>query len=98
MNITEIAGKYLYSGVPNGIRHIFVLVNSTTTDGSAGLKHIINAYEALINLSIKSRFAPSGQFIQPLTYHVQFETDGNVDHRGTTFPRPGSVSWSFLSW
>ena len=35
----------------NGLRHIFVLVNITTTDGSNGLKNIVNAYEALIDLS-----------------------------------------------
>ena len=97
MNITEIAGKYLYSGGPNGFCHIFVLVNSITTDGSTRLKHIVNAYESMINLSIKSSSVPSGQFIQPLTYHMHFETDGSVDHRGTTFTKPGCVSWSFLS-
>ena len=42
INITETDGKYLYSGGPNGLRRIFVLVNSTTTDGSTGLKHIVN--------------------------------------------------------
>ena len=97
MNITEIAGKYLYSGGPNGLRRIFFLVNSITTDGSTGLKHIVNAYEALINLSIKSSSVPYGQFIQPLTYHMHFEADGSVDHRGTHFSKPGCVSWSFLS-
>ena len=97
MNITETDGKYLYSGGPNGLRRIFVLVNSTTTDASTGLKHILNAYEALINLSIKSSSAPSGQIIQPLPYHVHFETNGSVDHRGSTFTKPGCVSCSFLS-
>ena len=98
MNITETAGRSLYSGGPNGIFRIFVLVDSTTTDGSTGLKHIANAYKALINLSIKARSAPSDQFIQPLPYRVHFEINGGVDHRGTTFPKPGCVSRSFLGW
>ena len=98
MNITETAGKCLYSGGPNGLRRIFVSVHNATTDGSTGIKHIANAYEALINLSRKSRSAPSDQFTHPLPYHVHFETNGGDDYRGTTFPKPGRVSWSFLDW
>ena len=52
-NITETAGKCLYSGGPNGLCRIFVLVHNETTDGSTGIKHISNVYEALINLSRK---------------------------------------------
>ena len=40
MNINETAGKYLYSGGPNGLRRIFVSVHNETTDGSTGIKHI----------------------------------------------------------
>ena len=98
MNVTETAGKSLHSGGPNGLCRIFVFVDSTTTDGSTGIKHIVNAYKALINFSRKARSAPSDQFIQPLPYRVHFETDGGVYHRGTTFPKPGCVSWSFLDW
>ena len=43
MDITETDGKSLYSGGPNGICRIFLLVDSTTTDGSTGIKHIVNA-------------------------------------------------------
>ena len=63
INITETAGKCLYSGGPNGLCRIFVSVHNETTDGSTGIKHIVNVYDALINLSRKSRSAPSDQFI-----------------------------------
>ena len=86
MNITEIAGKCLYSVGTNVLRRIFILVHNATTDGSTGIKHIVNMYQAPINLSIKSRSAPSDQFIHPLTYHVWFENGDGNDHRGTTFP------------
>ena len=90
--------KSLYSGGPNGLCYIFVLVHNATTDSSIGLKHIVNAYETLIILSRKSISAPSDQFIQPLPLHVHFETNGGVDPRGTTFPKPDFVSLSFLGW
>ena len=85
MNITETAAKLLYSGGPNGLGRIFVLVHNATTNHSTGLKNIANAYEVLINLSRKSRSAPDGQFVQPLPYRVHFETDGGTDHRATLF-------------
>ena len=85
MNITETAGESLYSGWPNGIGSIFVLVHNAITDCSTGIKHIANSYEVLINLSRKARSAPSDQSIQQFTYHVHFETYGGVDHRGTNF-------------
>ena len=70
MNITEIAGKCLYSVGPNALRCIFILVHNATTDGSTGIKHIVNMYQAPINLSRKARSDPSDHFIQPLTYNV----------------------------
>ena len=39
----------------------------------------------MINLSRKSRSAPDDQFVQPLTYHVYFETDGGTDNRAMLF-------------
>ena len=98
MNITETAGKCLYSVGPNRLCRIFVSFHNSTTDGSTGIKHIANAYEALINLSRKSRSAPSDQFIHILPYHVHFKTNGGDDYRSTTFPKTGCVSWSFLDW
>ena len=40
MNITETAGEYLYSGGPNGLGRIFVLVYNETTYHSTGIKNI----------------------------------------------------------
>ena len=63
-NLSIVAG--------NGLRRIFVLVNSTTTDGSNGLKNIVNAYEALINLSrllhlnVSSRHWPTVCTLKPM--------------------------------
>ena len=85
MNITETAGEYLYSGGPNGLGRIFVSVHNSTTDPSTGLKNIANAYKVLINLSREPRSTPDEQFVQPLPYHVHFETDGGTDHRATIF-------------
>ena len=98
INVTETDGKCLYSGEPNGLCRIFVLVHNATTDGSTGLKHIVNAYEALIILSRKARSDPYDQFMHPLFYQVHFENNDGVDHKGTTFPQPGCVSWYFLGW
>ena len=66
INVTETDGKSIYSGGANGICRIFVSVHNVTTDGSTGLKHIVNSYKALIIISRQSRFAPSDQFIQTL--------------------------------
>ena len=85
MNTTETAGKSLYSGGPNGLGCIFVLVHNETTYPSTGLKNIANAYKVLINLSRKSRSVPDDQFVQTLPYRVHFETDGGTDHRDTLF-------------
>ena len=85
MNITETAGEYLFSGGPNGLGRIFVLVHNTTTDPSTGPRHIVNVYEVLINLSRKSRSAPDDQFVHPLPYRLHFETHGGLSHRDIIF-------------
>ena len=53
MNITETAGKFLYSGGSNGLGRILVSVHNATTNSSDGIKHIGNAYKVLIHLSRK---------------------------------------------
>ena len=98
MDTTQTYGKSLYSGGPNGICCIFVSVHNATTDASTGIKHIVNAYDTLIVISREASSAPSDQFIQPLTYHVHFETNDGFDHRGKTSTKPDCVSLSFLSW
>ena len=85
MNITEKDGKSIYSGRPNGLGCIFVLVQNATADPSTGLKNISNAYDVLNNVSRKSRSDPDDHFVQPFTYCVHFETDGGTDHRDTLF-------------
>ena len=85
MDITETVGELLYSGGPNGLDSILVSVHNKTTDPSTGLKHIKNAYEVLIKLSIKSRSAPDDQFDQPLPYRVHFDTYCGTYRRATLF-------------